>query len=100
MPLYWHNDDKNKFLNARLVDESKDWHWSGNLNVQELGTVNFLCRNKDNKMELLFLRTDVRSDKSNIFIVIEKVANNEIPYKVINLSKKITINLNDYNYVL
>ncbi|EGR30928.1 PH domain protein [Ichthyophthirius multifiliis] len=100
IPLYWHNDEKSKFLNVRLIDENKDWNWSGNLNVQELGTVNFLCRNAQDKMELLFLRIDVRDDKSNIFIVIEKVQDNERPYLIQNLSQKVKIELTDYGVIL
>jgi vacuolar protein sorting-associated protein 13A/C len=33
IPLYWQNDDKNKFLNVRIIEENIDWNWSGNLNV-------------------------------------------------------------------
>ena len=82
IPLYWYNDSDSRFLNVRLIDEEKDWEWSGNLNVLELGTVNFLCRNKNQKMDLLFMRTDVRSDDSNIFIVIEKLTPKERPFLV------------------
>lgn len=82
IPLYWYNESVSRFLNVRIVDEQKDWNWSGNLNVQELGTVNFMCRNSNDKMDLVFLRTDVRSDDSNIFIVIEKISDQEKPFLV------------------
>lgn len=45
IPLYWFDDNKDRFLNIRLVEEEKDWKWSGNMNVLELGTVNFMIRN-------------------------------------------------------
>jgi len=93
--LYWYDDSDSRFLNVRLVDKEKDWEWSGNLNVLELGTVNFLCRNKNQKMDLLFMRTDVRSDDSNIFIVIEKLTPKERPFLVQNLSKKVKLELDD-----
>lgn len=80
--MYWYNETESRFLNIRIIEEEKDWHWSGNLNVLELGTVNFLIRNRDNKMDISFLRTDVRSDDSNIYIVIEKVTDKERPFLI------------------
>lgn len=69
-------------MNLRIIDEEKDWNWSGDLNVLELGTVNFMLRNKNDKFELNFMRTDVRSDDSNIFIVIEKLTDKERPFLI------------------
>lgn len=89
IPLYWYDESVSRFLNVRIIDESKDWGWSGNLNVLEMGTVNFMCRNSNDKMETMFMRTDVRSDDSNIFIVIEKLSPNERPFLIQNLSKRI-----------
>lgn len=81
-PLCWNSDSMERFLNIRVIDEAKDWSWSGNLSVLELGTVNFMCRNANNKKELMFMRTDVRSDASNIYVVIERVADSERPFLV------------------
>ena len=41
------------------------------------------------------MRTDVRSDDSNIFIVIEKLTPKERPFLVQNLSKKVKLELDD-----
>lgn len=100
IPLYWYNETESRFLNIRIIEDEKDWHWSGNLNVLELGTVNFLIRNRDDKMDISFLRTDVRSDDSNIYIVIEKVTDKERPFLIQNLSKKIKMELKDLNVLL
>lgn len=59
-----------------------------------------MIRNKENKMETFFLRTDVRSDDSNIYVVIEKVIDKERPFLIQNLSKKIKLDLKDFNVLL
>ncbi|KAL4496109.1 hypothetical protein ABPG72_015531 [Tetrahymena utriculariae] len=100
IPLYWYDDNKQRFLNMRLIEEEKDWRWSGNLNVLELGTVNFMIRNQENKMDISFLRTDVRSDDSNIYIVVEKATDKERPYLIQNYSKNFKIELKDLNIIL
>lgn len=46
------------------------------------------------------MRTDVRSDDSNIYIVIEKVSDKERPFLIKNLSSKVDLVLNDLNVTL
>lgn len=54
-----------------------------------------MIRNKEDKMEVCFLRTDVRSDDSNIYVVIEKVSDKERPFLIQNLTKQIKLELKD-----
>lgn len=53
------------------LNDSK-WEWSKNINVNNVGIINFAMHSKD-KSEILFLRTDTREGGSNIFVVIEEV---------------------------
>ncbi|EAR98864.2 PH domain protein (macronuclear) [Tetrahymena thermophila SB210] len=100
IPLFWYDQSESRFLSIKLQEEANEWNWSGNLNVQELGTVNFMVRSTQDKLNVVFLRTDVRSDDSNIYIVIEKVSDKEKPYLIQNLTSSVTINLYDFNVSL
>ncbi|KAL4505260.1 hypothetical protein ABPG72_016327 [Tetrahymena utriculariae] len=100
IPLFWYDQSESRFLSIQLQEEAKQWNWSGNLNVQELGTVNFMVQSAENKQDVTFLRTDVRSDDSNIYIVIEKVPDNEKPYLIQNLTSDFAINIFEFNVIL
>ncbi|KAL4462680.1 hypothetical protein ABPG74_000510 [Tetrahymena malaccensis] len=103
IPLFWYDQSESRFLSIQLQEEAKQWNWSGNLNVQELGTVNFMVKSTqttEDKHDVTFLRTDVRSDESNIYIVIEKVPDKEKPYLIQNLTSIVAINLFEFNVVL
>ncbi|EAR90561.2 PH domain protein (macronuclear) [Tetrahymena thermophila SB210] len=100
IPLQWYDQREKRYLNLKILEDKQYWKWSGNLNVLELGTVNFLTRNLKNKMEITFLRIDVRSDASNIFIVVEKVNEKERPYLIKNYSRHFKIELQDLHITL
>lgn len=84
-PIFWSNHENPKEINLMFVNkDAKDeeismltpddstWDWSQNINVNNVGIVNFMCFSKDKK-EKKFMRTDTREAGSFVFVVVEEL---------------------------
>lgn len=122
-PVFWSDPKNPKEVNFLVYDKKQElglvdpvdskWDWSNRVSVNNVGVQNFAIRakrshedddddeddkNKINDGDILFMRTDTREGGSAIFIVIEDVTPDQIPYRIENKSTLVDLELKNPGY--
>ncbi|KAL4445126.1 hypothetical protein ABPG74_018854 [Tetrahymena malaccensis] len=78
----------------KSIDDFQDHEvcWSGGIEITSVGVVSMCIRDKQNHI-VKFVRTDIRMDNSNIYVVIQEVEESQVPYLIANRCEDINIDI-------
>lgn len=75
--------------NMEEGDWTKNFNWSGDIDLNVIGSVDFVVKDEEQKQRIM--KASIFQESATIFVVIEETVSTEIPYIVKNLSPELSV---------